>query len=150
MATKPSILIVDHSADGREMLVEYLAFRNFDVMEARHGQEALETARRVQPNVTLIDLSMLTTDGWKTTRQLRADPQTKHLVIIALTAHAFPREQEAARLAGCDAVVPKPYELIAFVDALAEVGSKGVAALDASKLTKAAPVPSKTRIAPAS
>src|SRR5438045_6834404 len=102
MRRKPSILVVDDAEDGREMLVEYLAFRGFHVVEAQNGTEAIEVARRVRPHVILMDLSMPVVDGWEATRQLKADPLTKDIIIIAVTAHAFPREQEAARAAGCD------------------------------------------------
>jgi CheY-like chemotaxis protein len=77
MPRKPSILVVDDAEDGREMLVEYLAFRGFQVVEARHGAEAIEVARRVQPNIILMDLSMPVVDGWEATRQLKTDPLTK-------------------------------------------------------------------------
>src|ERR1700733_8883718 len=104
MSHKPSILVVDDSADGREMLTEYLAFQGFCVVEAQNGQEAIDVARRIQPEIILMDLSMPVLDGWDATRQLRADPLTKDIIIVAVSAHAFPREQDSARVAGCDAV----------------------------------------------
>lgn len=131
MSSKPSVLVVDDSSDGREMLVEYLAFRRFPVAEARSGAEAIEVARRVQPNIILMDLSMPGVDGWEATRRLRADPATGSTIIVAVTAHAFPREQEAARAAGCDVVIAKPFDLSALADALATVASDGLAAFGA-------------------
>ena len=97
MAPKPSILVVDDSPDGREMLVEYLVFRGFHVTEAGNGAEAIEVARRVKPNIVLMDLSMPGVDGWEATRTLKADPALQDVVVIAVTAHAFPIEQQAAR-----------------------------------------------------
>src|SRR5438876_3879542 len=97
---KASVLVVDDADNGREMLVEYLAFRGFQVAEARHGAEAVEVARRVHPTVILMDLSMPVVDGWEATRQLKADPLTKDIIIIAVTAHAFRSEQDSARGAG--------------------------------------------------
>ena len=140
MLRKPSVLVVDDSSDGREMLTEYLAFCGFHVAEAENGTEAIEVARRVQPNVILMDLSMPVVDGWEATRQLKADPLTKDIFIIAVTAHAFLPEQESARVAGCDAVIPKPYDLTVLAAALARVSSKGFAAFDAKGIAaKAAP-----------
>ena len=112
------------------MLVEYLAFREFRVAEARNGTEAIEVARRVRPHLILMDLSMPGMDGWEATRQLKADPLTKNIIIVAVTAHAFAPEHEAARVAGCDAVVSKPYDLAVLTDALDRVISKGLPALD--------------------
>jgi two-component system cell cycle response regulator DivK len=132
MSHKPSILVVDDSADGREMLTEYLAFQGFCVVEAQNGQEAIEVARRIRPEIILMDLSMPVLDGWDATRQLRADPLTKDIIIVAVSAHAFPREQDSARIAGCDAVIAKPYDLMALADALGRFSSEGVAAFQSS------------------
>ena len=113
------------------MLVEYLAFRRFQVAEARNGAEALCVARRVQPNIILMDLSMPGVDGWEATRRLKADPFTQSAVIVAVTAHAFPAEQKAARAAGCDVVIVKPFDLTVLADALEAVASLGLAAFGA-------------------
>jgi len=131
MSSKPSILVVDDSSDGREMLVEYLAFRQFPVAEARSGAEAIDMVRRVRPDIILMDLSMPGVDGWEATRRLRADPATGSTIIVAVTAHAFPREQEAAREAGCDVVIAKPFDVSALADALGTVASDGLAAFSA-------------------
>jgi two-component system cell cycle response regulator DivK len=119
--------VVDDSVDGREMLVEYLAFREFHVVAAQHGEEAIEVARRVHPAIILMDLSMPGMDGWEATRRLKADPRTKDVVIVAVTAHAFPPDQASARAAGCDAVIAKPFDLAALADALRRIIATGVA-----------------------
>ena len=110
------------------MLVEYLVFRHFQVTEARNGVEALEVARRAQPTIILMDLSMPGVDGWEATRRLKADPLTQRAVIVAVTAHAFEPEQDAARAAGCDVVIAKPFDLTVLADALEGVASHGLAA----------------------
>jgi two-component system, cell cycle response regulator DivK len=121
--------------DGREMLTEYLAFSGFVVAEARNGAEAIEVARRLQPHIILMDLSMPGMDGWEARRQLKADRLTKQIVIIAVTAHAFPRERVSARAAGCDALIAKLFDLAALTRGLDHVGSKGLAAFDARGVT---------------
>jgi two-component system cell cycle response regulator DivK len=135
MSLKRCVLVVDDSVDGREMLVEYLAFRQFQVAAAQHGEEAIEVARRIRPAVILMDLSMPGMDGWEATRRLKADPVTKDAVIVAVTAHAFPPEQASARAAGCDAVIAKPFNLAALADAIHRILSTGVAGLDAKSVT---------------
>jgi two-component system, cell cycle response regulator DivK len=136
MSHKPSILVVDDSADGREMLTEYLGFQGYYVAEAQNGQEAIDVARRIQPEIILMDLSMPVMDGWDATRQLRADPLTKDIIIVAVSAHAFPREQDSARVAGCDAVIAKPYDLMALADALGRFRSEGVAAFQETGISR--------------
>jgi len=131
VSDKPSVLVVDDSPDGREMLTEYLVFRGFNVSQASDGASAIAEARRVRPAMVLMDLSMPGIDGWEATRVLKSDPLTKHAVIIAVTAHAFAREQHEARAAGCDAVVAKPYDLAVLADALTAVLSKKLTAFAA-------------------
>jgi two-component system cell cycle response regulator DivK len=131
MSSKLSVLVVDDSSDGRDMLVVYLAFRGFQVAEARNGAEALDVARRVQPDIILMDLSMPEVDGWEATRRLKADPVTQRAVIVAVTAHVFPREQNAARAAGCDVVIAKPFDLTVLADALEGVALHGLGAFGA-------------------
>lgn len=125
-----SIVVVDDSSDGREMLTEYLAFRGFQVAEARHGAEAIEVARRVRPHIVLMNLTMPDMDGWEATRQLKADPLTKDIIVIAVSAHAFASGEASARAAGCDGFIVKPFDLAVLADALDRVLSEGVAVLD--------------------
>jgi two-component system, cell cycle response regulator DivK len=118
VVSAPFILVVDDVADGREMLTEYLRFRGFRVVAADNGVAALEIARRERPRVILMDLAMPGVDGWNATRQLKADPRTKHIIVVAVTAHALTGDEAIAKNAGCDAFVAKPYELVQLADAL--------------------------------
>ena len=144
---KASVLVVDDSSDGREMLVEYLAFRGFQVAEARHGAEAIEATRRVHPHIILMDLTMPAMDGWEATRQLKADPLTKEIIIIAVSAHAFASEQASAREAGCDGFIAKPFDLAVLADVLARVMSKGLTGLEPKAATlEGAPRPRPSKL----
>ena len=121
----PSVLIVDDSVDGREMLAEYLRFRGFDVIEAVDGESALREARARRPAVILMDLQMPGIDGWQATRLLKADPATRDIIVIALTAHALTPDEGIAREAGCDGFISKPYEITAVGDVVGEVLRRG-------------------------
>jgi two-component system cell cycle response regulator DivK len=107
-ALPPLILLVEDFDDAREMYREYLTFSGFRVETARDGREALEKARRLSPDLILMDLSLPVIDGWEATRLLKADPATAHLLIVALSAHALAAEGERARVAGCDGFIAKP------------------------------------------
>jgi two-component system cell cycle response regulator DivK len=87
---------------------------------------AIEVAGRIRPAIILMDLSMPSMDGWEATRRLKADTLTKDVVIVAITAHAFPSDQASARAAGCDAVIAKPFDLAALADALRSIIPAGV------------------------
>ena len=104
----PLILVVDDYEDAREMYAEYLRFCGFRVAEARNGNEALEQAFTVKPDLILMDLSLPGMDGWEATRQLKADDRTRHIPVVALTGHALAGASEGAKRAGCDSFVTKP------------------------------------------
>ena len=112
MATKnknePLVLVVDDFADAREMYGEYLKFCGFRVAEAQNGVEAIEKAKRLKPDLILMDLSMPVVDGWEATRRLKADASTKGIPVVALTGHAMAGHSESAKSAGCDVVITKP------------------------------------------
>ena len=105
---QPLVLVVDDFRDGREMYAEYLSQAGFRVAEARNGNEAVAQARSLKPDLILMDLSLPGMDGWEATRILKADPRTRHIRVIALTAHALASYAESALAAGCDGVVTKP------------------------------------------
>ena len=104
----PLVLIVDDYAEGREVCAEYLAFRGYRVATAEDGVEALDKTRELLPDVILMDLSLPRLDGWEASRQLKSDERTRHIPIIALTAHALQSARERAVEAGCSSVVTKP------------------------------------------
>ena len=104
----PLILVVDDYQDAREMYAEYLQFSGFRVAEARNGNEAVDQAFALKPDLILMDLSLPGMDGWEATRVLKADERTKHIPVVALTGHALAGASEGARKAGCDSFVTKP------------------------------------------
>jgi CheY-like chemotaxis protein len=107
-SSAPLILIVEDFDDAREMYRDYLEFSGFRVETARDGRDGIEKARTLLPDLILMDLSLPVVDGWEATRLLKSDPETKHMLIIALSAHALATEGERARSAGCDGFIAKP------------------------------------------
>src|SRR3954465_4137093 len=105
---KPLILVVDDYQDAREMYAEYLQFSGFRVAEAKNGNEAVEQAFALKPDLILMDLSLPGMDGWEAARRLKAGARTKRIPIVALTGHALAGASEGAKKAGCDSFVTKP------------------------------------------
>jgi CheY-like chemotaxis protein len=135
-ATLPTILVVDDFADGRELLVEYLTYRGFTVHSAADAEQAITAAQTIRPNIVLMDLNMPgLMDGCGAANVLKADSQTRDIVVIAVTARTSQQEVHAARKAGCDAVICKPFDITALGDALPRVLTDGVAALDVPGLS---------------
>ena len=130
---KPCVLVVDDSSDGREMLAEYLTFRGLSVIEAANGETAIDLVHKHRPALILMDLQMPGIGGWDATRQLKANPATRDIIVIAMTARVLAPDEGIARQAGCDGFIAKPYDITAVADATIEVlvrGRDGLAVLD--------------------
>ena len=115
------VLLVEDNEMNRDMLSRRLIRRGFQVVFAADGQHGLDLARSEKPDIILMDMSLPVIDGWEATRQLKADPTTSAIPIIALTAHAMSEDREKALAAGCDDYDTKPIELprlVAKIDAL--------------------------------
>ncbi|MCF8468357.1 MAG: response regulator [Sneathiella sp.] len=104
------ILYVEDNEDNIYMLSRRLKRKGFEVIIAGDGVAGIETARREQPALILMDLSLPTMDGWEATRQLKALEETMAIPIIALSAHALEGERQKALDAGCDDFDTKPVE----------------------------------------
>jgi two-component system, cell cycle response regulator DivK len=105
---RPFVLVVDDMRDNREMYMEYLRFAGFRVAGAADGEAAIEAARTLRPSVILMDLSLPGIDGWEATRVLKADRETRHIHIVAVTGHAEPTCRARAMEVGCDLFIAKP------------------------------------------
>ncbi|MCB1865001.1 MAG: response regulator [Chromatiales bacterium] len=105
------ILLVEDNEMNRDMLSRRLERKGHEVVMAVDGQQGIDLAQSIAPDVVLMDMSLPVVDGWEATRRLRADPATAGLRIIALTAHAMAEDREKALAAGCDDYDTKPIEL---------------------------------------
>jgi CheY-like chemotaxis protein len=105
------ILLVEDNEMNRDMLSRRLQRRGYVVVLAVDGQSGVEMAQTEMPDLVLMDMSLQVLDGWEATRRLKADGPTKHIPIIALTAHAMSGDRQKALEAGCDDYDTKPVEL---------------------------------------
>ncbi len=108
--TMPRILLVEDNEMNRDMLSRRLTRRGFEVVIAVDGQEGVEMTLQENPDIVLMDMSLPVLDGWEATRRLKAAEETKHIPIIALTAHAMSGDREKTLEAGCDDYDTKPIE----------------------------------------
>ena len=106
----PKILLVEDNEMSRDMLSRRLAKRHFEVVQAVTGQEAIEMALSVLPDLILMDLSLPDLDGWEATRRIKGQAATAAIPVIALTAHAMAGDREKAMEAGADDYDTKPVE----------------------------------------
>jgi CheY-like chemotaxis protein len=105
------LLIVEDNEMNRDMLSRRLQRRGFVTLIATDGGAGVATARAEHPDLILMDMSLPVIDGWEATRQLKADPATAGIPIIALTAHAMTSDRDKALEAGCNDYDTKPVEL---------------------------------------
>jgi two-component system cell cycle response regulator DivK len=104
------ILLVEDNEMNRDMLSRRLIKKGYEVVMALDGEQALEMAQAEAPDLILMDISLPGLDGWEVTRRLKANPETKAIPIIALTAHAMAGDKEKCLEAGCNDYDTKPVE----------------------------------------
>jgi two-component system, cell cycle response regulator DivK len=105
---KPLVLLVDDMADQRTMYKEYLEYAGFTVALAASAPDGIAKAVEVQPDVVVMDLSMPGIDGFEATKVLKAVSLTRHIPVVAFTAHSPHLPKEWAVAAGCDGYLQKP------------------------------------------
>ena len=104
------ILIVDDNPSNTKLLVFLLQAKGYDVRSAANADEALAVIAEHRPRLILMDIQLPGMDGLTLTRQLKADPTTRDISIIAATAYAMRGDEERARAAGCDGYITKPID----------------------------------------
>lgn len=105
------VLVVEDYEDSRFAMRLGLEEQGYRIMEASDGEEAVRLAEKERPDVVLMDLSLPVLDGLDATRRLRANPETRDALIVAVTAHLEPDYRVKALEAGCNAYVTKPIDL---------------------------------------
>ena len=105
------LLIVEDNEMNRDMLSRRLQRRGFTTIIATDGEMGVAMARSEAPDLILMDMSLPVIDGWEASRQLKADPATAAIPIIALTAHAMTSDRDKALQAGCNDYDTKPVDL---------------------------------------
>ena len=117
----PTILVVEDNEMNRDMLTRRLARRGYATLIAVDGEEGVSVAKNRHPDLILMDMSLPVLDGWEATKRLKKTPETAHIPIVALTAHAMSGDRERALDAGCDDYDTKPVEfsrLLSKIEAL--------------------------------
>jgi two-component system, cell cycle response regulator DivK len=107
----PRILLVEDNEMNRDMLSRRLERRGYDILIAVDGQQGLDAAHAQNPDLILMDMSLPIVDGWEATRRLKAEPKTRAIPVIGLTAHSMAGDREKVLAAGCDDYDTKPVEM---------------------------------------
>jgi CheY-like chemotaxis protein len=112
----PRILVVDDNLLNVELAVYLLQTAGFEVQSQADSTAALQHVVQFQPELILMDIQMPGIDGLTLTRQIKGDPATRGIVVLAFTAYAMHGDEERLRAAGCDGYVSKPISVSTFVE----------------------------------
>ncbi len=107
----PKILLVEDNELNRDMLSRRLTKRGYEVSIAVDGVEGIAMTRSNLPDLVIMDMSLPVMDGWSATAELKADPVTRPIPVIGLSAHAMAGDRDRAMESGCDDYDTKPIEL---------------------------------------
>jgi CheY-like chemotaxis protein len=124
MAGDP-ILIVDDSPTNTKLVSFLLAKRGYEVKCANGAEQALEVLCTFRPTLILMDIQMPGIDGFELTRHLKADPEMRGIIIVAMTACAMKGDEQRVRDAGCDGYLVKPIDTRTLPEVIAGYVSRG-------------------------
>jgi len=113
-----SILVVDDEPSNLRLLTILLSKHGYQVHAAHTAEEALEIAAKIRPRLVLADIQLPGMDGLEMTRRLKASPDTKDTVVMAVTAFAMEGDEQKALEAGCDGYITKPIDLVSLPKAI--------------------------------
>ena len=118
--TSPMILIVEDNPLNVELATDLLEAGGFRIQATRTAEDGIRLAHEIMPDLVLMDISLPGMDGLCATKTLKADPATRHLIVIGLTAHAMKGDEGTALDAGFDGYLTKPIDTRAFVPRIKE------------------------------
>jgi two-component system cell cycle response regulator DivK len=107
----PLVLVVEDFDELYELYSDFLAGAGFAVEGSSTGEQAIEEARRLVPDIIIMDLGLPRMNGWEAIQLIKSEPATSHIPVLALTGHVQQRFAELARQAGADRVLLKPCPL---------------------------------------
>lgn len=112
------ILYVEDNFQNKRLVRKILTSRGYEVLEADDGYMGVEMAKTELPDLIFMDINIPGMDGIAATQMIKADPETAHIPIIALTANAMRGDRERFIAAGCDNYLPKPISTADLVEAV--------------------------------
>ena len=118
------ILIVEDNEKNRRLVRDVLQFKGYQTIETETGEEGVELARTRHPALVLMDIQLPGIDGITALRQLREDPDTRSIRVMAVTASAMTQDRQTILAAGFDAYQSKPINVKSFLEAVAELLAK--------------------------
>ncbi len=118
---RPLVLVADDDIEIRRIVVRALRDLTCDIIEARDGEEALESVIAEQPDVVVLDVMMPTLSGWEICKYIRSKPEYAHIGVLMLTAIGKTVNELTSPLYGADRYLDKPFDLHELQDTVREL-----------------------------
>jgi CheY-like chemotaxis protein len=115
------VLVVDDNPTNLKLAVSVLESSGYEILKATDAVQALAVIQKTPPDLILMDIALPGMDGLTLTRQLKANPATRHICVVALTAFAMRGDDEKAKAAGCDGYLTKPIDTRSIAQEIAEI-----------------------------
>jgi two-component system, cell cycle response regulator DivK len=103
------ILMVEDTEDNRQIIRDLMESVGYDLIEAEDGAAGVAMATEHRPDLILMDIQLPVMDGYEACRRIKADPELRHIPIIAVTSYALSGDETKTKAAGCDGYVAKPF-----------------------------------------
>ncbi|WP_141736004.1 response regulator [Oligoflexus tunisiensis] len=118
------LLVVEDNELNRDMLVRRLLKRNYEVLTASNGEDALQIARREKPDLILMDMRMPIMDGWTAVKKLKELKETRAIPVIGVSANGLQEDRDQALAVGCVAYESKPIDFNRLITLIQEFTKK--------------------------
>ena len=115
------ILVIEDYRDNRDVAELILRDAGYSVSSAGDGLCGVQIALRCQPDLILMDLALPLLNGWEATQRLKANPRTRHIPVVAFTAHVTQEDLAYTLAVGCVAIIAKPFEINALLTQIASI-----------------------------
>jgi two-component system, cell cycle response regulator DivK len=103
------ILVIEDTDDNRRILRDLLSNAGFELIEATDGEQGVAAAAAQRPDLILMDIQLPVIDGYEASRRIKANPELRHIPIIAITSYALAGDEQKTAAAGCEGYVAKPF-----------------------------------------
>lgn len=114
------VLVVEDNALNMKLIRSLLQLSDFDILEAQDAESGIELAKKIKPDLILMDIQLPGMDGLSATQIIRKDPSLKDIPIVAITSYAMHGDEQKAKSAGCSGYIAKPIDTRSFLDTINE------------------------------
>lgn len=112
------VLVIEDNPLNMKLIRGLLQLGNFDMLEAVDAESGIELARKIRPDLILMDIQLPGMDGLSATRIIRNDSSLKEVPIVAVTSYAMQGDEQKAKSAGCSGYIVKPIDTRSFLDTI--------------------------------